>query len=116
MKVLNSENIKILTAATEDKKGIYISFLTTSLLQSIYKPKNHKTKVNHLDNIVRIKIDNFKKRSKYYYDNFGSDFIFTPIFILENNQEILSVEKKILRQLNKNLNVKVKQENGLTIL
>ena len=90
MKTLNSENIKALTATIENKKGIYIAFPTNSLLQSIYKPKNHKTKVNHLNNKVGITIDNFKNRSKCYYDNFGSYFIFNPIFIFEKNQEIFS--------------------------
>ena len=88
-----------LTAATEDKKGVYIAFPTNSLLQSIYKPKNYKTKVNHIHNKVGITIDNFKNRLKGYYNNLGANFIFAPIFILENNQGILSVEKKILEAI-----------------
>ena len=99
MNTLNPKFMTTLTATTESKKGIYIAFPTTSLLQSIYKPKNYKTKVNHLHTKVGITIDNFKNRSKCYYDNFGSEFIFAPLFIIENNQEILSVEKKILEAI-----------------
>jgi len=99
MNTLNTKYMTTLTAATEDKKGVYIAFPTNSLLQSIYKHKNYKTKVNHLHTKVGITIDNFKNRSKCYYNNFGANFIFAPIFILENNQEILSVEKKILEAI-----------------
>ena len=99
MNTLNTKSMRTLTAATESKKGIYIAFPTTSLLQSIYKPKNYKTKVNHLHTKIGITIDNFKNRSKCYYDNFGPEFIFTPLFIIEDNQEILSGEKKMLEAI-----------------
>ena len=40
MNTLNTKYMTTLTAATEDKKGVYIAFPTNSLIQSIYKPKN----------------------------------------------------------------------------
>lgn len=82
-----------------NKKGIYIAYPLTNELQSIYKPKSYKTTVNKNYTKVGLTVKTFKSRAKCYYDNFGMLFKFIPVFIINNDADIVAVEKKILEAI-----------------
>ena len=85
-----------LDSTIANKKGIYIAYPLTEELQSIYKPKNYKTTVNKLHTKIGITVKTFKSRAKCYYDNFGTEFKFIPVFLINSDIDIEAVEKKIL--------------------
>tara|TARA_Y100001954_G_C15464848_1_gene432704 strand:- start:137 stop:550 length:414 start_codon:yes stop_codon:yes gene_type:complete len=92
-----------LDSTIANKKGIYIAYPLADDLQSIYKPKNYKTTVNKNHTKIGITVKAFKSRAKCYYDNFGTQFKFIPIFILNNDSDILAIEKKILEAIKNEL-------------
>lgn len=88
-----------LDPAIANKKGIYIAYPLTDELQSIYKPKNYKTTVNKNHTKIGITVKTFKNRAKCYYDNFGTQFKFIPVFLISSDDDIIVVEKKILEAI-----------------
>ena len=65
------------------KTGVYIAYPTSSVLKSIYKPKNYKTKVNDQHTKIGIAKDCFHSRRKGYLGNFNNEVEFIPIALID---------------------------------
>ncbi len=63
----------------QNKTGIYIAYPTSSILKSIYKAKNYKTRVNNQHTKVGIAKDSFASRARNYFLNFDNEIEFLPI-------------------------------------
>ena len=59
--------------------GIYLAYPTSSVLKSIYRPKNYKTKVNNQHTKVGIAKEAFDLRKKGYTSNFDGEVEFLPL-------------------------------------
>ena len=55
--------------------------------------------MNKLHTKIGITVKTFKSRAKCYYDNFGTQFKFIPVFFINNKNDIVAVEKKILEAI-----------------
>ena len=80
-----------------DRTGIYIAFLTSPSLKSIYPPKNYKAKVNNQHTNVGITKDSFRARKRDYLKSFDNEVEFIPVAIVYHELESVSV--KIISKL-----------------
>ena len=81
-----------------NKKGMYITYTKSNKFESIFKPKNYKTKINKEFTKFGITEKDFKSRKKCYTDNFGEDIVFIPIPVSEGIN-LKALEKEILKML-----------------
>ena len=79
--------------------GIYLAYPKSKKMQSIYKIKNYKTKVNKHYTKVGITQTSFASRKKNYEENFGN-IKFTPLAIV-NKKHLNAIEKIILTEIEK---------------
>lgn len=80
------------------KTGIYIAYPTSSVLKSIYKAGDYKTRVNDQHTKVGIAKDSFKSRSKGYLGNFDNEVEFIPIVFVDK-RHLKRAEDMILSEI-----------------
>ena len=85
--------------SVENKTGIYLAFPTSSVLKSIYRPKNYTTMVNDQHTKVGIAKDSFSSRSRGYLSNFDDEVDFQPLALIDDVEELIAAEKVVLANL-----------------
>lgn len=86
-----------------ENTGIYLVYPISEKIESIFKQKNYKTKVNNEHTKVGITEKSFKSRKKCYVDNFDDvDFM---VLAIVDAKYLKIIEKEILIVIKREFNI-----------